>query len=162
VNLADLGKTVARFAPLIGAVLPLPGASVIGNAIAAAFGGDINDPAELIKRIEGDPEAQIKLKQIESNERMTIDTLAIQRIALSNEDRANARQREITLKDTTPAFIAKVFIGGYMLLLLIIILLLKFSTVNAFEEKILEMTLIGLSNAIMLILAYYFGATNKG
>jgi len=161
-NLVELGKTVAKFAPILGEVIPLPGAALIGKAIGAAFGGDINDPDDLARRIENDPDAAIKLRQIAMDERLGVEQLAVEHIRLSNEDRANARQREIIVRDSTPAFIAKLFIAGYIGMLLVIILLLKFSTVNAFEEKILEMTIIGVSNAIMLILSYYFGANNKG
>ena len=34
----ELGKTVANFAPLLGDLLPIPGAGVAGKLIAAAFG----------------------------------------------------------------------------------------------------------------------------
>jgi hypothetical protein len=161
-NLAELGKTVAKFAPLLGAIVPLPGASLIGHAIAETFGGSLDNPADLIHRIEGDAEASVKLKQIETQGQADLARIAVDHIRAANEDRANARAREIALKDTTPATIAKLFISGHLFMLTVIILLLKFSTVNAFEEKILEMTIVGMSNAIMLILAYYFGATNKG
>lgn len=160
-GLEKLGKTIANFAPLLGAVIPLPGASIIGQAVARAFGGNINDPEDLANKIANDADASVKLRQIAMDEALGVERLAIDKIRLENEDRANARQRQIATNDNTPNVIAKLVIFGYMFIMVVVILLLKFSTVNNFEEKILEMTIISMSNAVMLVLAYYFGASNN-
>jgi hypothetical protein len=160
-NLSDLGKTVAKFAPLLGAVLPVPGGLAIGQAIAAAFGGDINNPSDLINRIQLDPDASVKLKQIESNERIEIERLAVDRIRAQNEDRDSARRREIETKDKIPGQLAMIFTGGYLLMIALVVFLIKFANLNSVEEKVVELALMGLTNAEMLILAYYYGAANK-
>ena len=64
-----LGKVVARAAPLLGSLLPIPGGAALGGLIAGAFGGNPNDPAELAKLIEADPDSAVKLKQIEAAHR---------------------------------------------------------------------------------------------
>lgn len=160
-GLEKLSKVVANFAPLLGAVIPLPGASLVGQAIARAFGGDINNPDDLANKIQNDADASVKLRQIAMDESLGVERMAVDKMRLGNEDRANARQRQIALSDNTPNLIAKFIIVGHMLLLMVVILLLKFSTVNNFEEKILEMTIMSMSNAVMLVLAYYFGASNN-
>lgn len=160
-SLSDLASVVAKYSPLLGKLLPIPGGEFIGEAISIAFGGSIENPRDLAKKIESDPDASIKIQEIISNEQVALQQLIVQQHALINQDLSNARDREIKLADSTPGLIAKIFIGGYLSIIVIIVLLLKFSTVNAFEEKILEMTLIGLSNAVVMILSYYFGASNR-
>jgi hypothetical protein len=160
-SLADLGKTVAKYAPLLGAVLPVPGGAAIGAAIASVFGGDINNPDDLIKRITTDPESAVKLKQIESNEKIEIERLAIDRIRAGNEDRDSARKREATIHDKVPGQLAYVFTAGYLIIVIIVIMLVKFTDLNNMEEKLCELALMGMSQAEMLILAYFYGASNK-
>jgi hypothetical protein len=95
-SLADLSKTVAKYAPLLGAVLPIPGGAVLGKVIADVFGGDVKNTEDLVKRIEGDPDAAIKIKTIESNERIEIEKLIVlkHQVEIENEvkDRDSARK----------------------------------------------------------------------
>jgi hypothetical protein len=160
-NWQEIGGTVAKYAPLLGAVLPIPGAEFIGKAIQQVFGPDVKDSKELIQKIEQDPDAAIKLRNIEAQEKIMLDKLLVDRLALQIQDRESARNREIIIRDKTPGYMSLIFTIGYVATLLIVILLLKFSTVNAFEEKILEVIIANLSNANMFILAYYFGSTNS-
>ncbi len=160
-DLKKLGKTVSKFAPLLGAILPIPGGEMIGSAIKEAFAEPDDDINTVVKKIEADPNAKVKLQQIMSEERIAIEQLAVDRLSIEQAERANARQREIELKDRTPSLIALTIISGYMLMMLVVIFTLKFFTLNAFEEKILEVMLASLSSAVMFVLAYYFGASNK-
>ena len=66
-SLEALGSLIAKSAPLLGGVLAGPAGAAIGSVIAAKFGGNINDTSDLINRIEGDPNAKIKLLDIQSN-----------------------------------------------------------------------------------------------
>lgn len=71
-NWKDLGKTVAKFAPLLGDLLPIPGAGIAGKLIASAFGVD-NTPDAIAQAIAADPDAGIKLATIESNNRAALE-----------------------------------------------------------------------------------------
>jgi hypothetical protein len=157
-NLSDLGKTVAKYAPLLGAVLPLPGGAAIGAIIAEVFGGDVNKPEELISLIQNDPQAVLKLKEIQSNQDIEITRII-------TADKQNARQREIdyikatgkddrTLKNlayfTTIGFFGTLF-------------LLFFPQVDLNEaEKQLLALLIGmLASKWQTVMDYFFGSSNK-
>jgi len=142
-NLKDLGNTVAKFAPALGSVLPLPGGALLGTIIGDLFGGSLANTEELIKKINGDTEAKTKLIQIELDHKEKIATLALQereayfkhqidtglldKDAYSSEvaDRSNARSREVEMArvghpDSTPKLI---LIGLFLLIGLITILI---------------------------------------
>jgi len=67
-NWKELGRTVASFAPLLGKLLPIPGAGIVGDLIASAFGTS-NTPDAIHAAIKADPEAATKLAKIEADNR---------------------------------------------------------------------------------------------
>jgi hypothetical protein len=73
-------KTIASLAPMLGAVLPIPGGAAIGQLIASTFGGDSNNPDELTRLIQADPDAALKLKEIESNNKVALEKLLIKKV----------------------------------------------------------------------------------
>jgi hypothetical protein len=81
----DTLKKIASAAPLLGRLLPIPGAGVAGDLIAAAFGTK-NDPESLEAAINADPNAVLKLREIEDNNR----TLLQQQLILAETARIQA------------------------------------------------------------------------
>jgi len=82
----ELGSMVGKYAPLIGNLLPIPGAGVAGTLLAAAFGTD-KTPDAIHAAIKADPEAAIKLAKIEADNRVALqaqvlsaETLRIQSV----------------------------------------------------------------------------------
>jgi len=65
-NWKDLGKTVGKFAPLLGDLLPIPGAGIAGKLIASALGVE-NTPDAIHNAIKQDPEAALRLAKIEAD-----------------------------------------------------------------------------------------------
>src|SRR3972149_2103011 len=94
-----LSEIVSKYAPLLGSVIGGPAGGAIGALVASQFGTDPKDTDDLIKRIEGDPEAATKLMQLQL-------TYWTDLVKLANEDRANARNREIQVRDKIPAILA--------------------------------------------------------
>jgi hypothetical protein len=157
-SLSDLGKTVAKYAPLLGAVLPIPGGVAIGQAIAAVFGGDPQNTDDLIKRIEGDPDREIKLKQIEATKETEITRLIL-------ADKQSARQREIDYikatgkTDQTLKYLSFIVTFGFFIALFL--LFLPALDVNE-QEKNLILVLLGmLASKWQTIIDYYFGSSDK-
>lgn len=98
-NLAALAKTaVKNGAPLIGAVLGTPAGVAIGQLVAKAFGSDESDysTTDLINKINLDPDAKIKLAEIESNYKIELEKIILQntfnQMKSANENTANARE----------------------------------------------------------------------
>lgn len=61
---ADLGKTLAQSAPLVGTALLGPAGGAIGTGLAALFGTD-SDPDKIAQAINADPVAVLKLRKFE-------------------------------------------------------------------------------------------------
>jgi hypothetical protein len=72
---SKLGEKVANMAPVLGSALG-PGGTAVGSLIATAFGTE-NDPDEIGKAIQGDPEAAAKLKRIEAEHAEEMRRLAM-------------------------------------------------------------------------------------
>jgi hypothetical protein len=157
-----LAKAVSKHAPLLGAVLRFPGSMALGAAIARVFGGNIENVDDLIALISDDPDADFKLEQLEAHERFEIERLAVERIRAGNEDRANARNREIVTQDKLPGKIAITFIAGYFILAFGLLYAIVSDTIDQAEQNVIVEMLKELSLALMLILAYYFGSSNNG
>lgn len=86
-DFSELGKTIAKAAPILGSILGGPAGGAVGALISAKFGGDSSNADDLYKRIQADPESEVKLKQIEADHDIELKTLAItsENNRLSNE-----------------------------------------------------------------------------
>jgi hypothetical protein len=129
INLQTLVHTVAQVAPLLGNALAGPGGAAVGQVIAAKLGGNSGTPEALHALIQNDPDARLKLKQIESDHQMELQRLTLQAASQALQetfqDRSSARQREIstasilsTQRDHTPAVLAYLLTSGLFLVIL--------------------------------------------
>ena len=104
----EVAKMISKMAPLLGSVLGGPVGGAVGgvvSAIANLFGVDPdeaqNNPSVLVEAIEKDPEAAIKLKELENNLRIELQKLLIEQDKMMLADIAGARQREIEIVKAT-------------------------------------------------------------
>jgi len=114
-TLQSLAKSIAHMAPLLGGALAGSSGSAVGGMIATKFGGDLQQLETLKNLIHADPDAALKLKEIEKdivaiqNLTAQVSAQAMQSVLI---DRNHARQREINLsntanpRDRTPAILA--------------------------------------------------------
>lgn len=127
-DITDLGRTVAKFAPLLGGALSGPCGATLGSIIASVFGTDASKPDRLQNIIITDPDAAVKLKQIESDHQLELQKMVIQAAQenLQNilSDRESARQREAAIdntpfaaRDKTPAILAYLLTLGVFIAL---------------------------------------------
>lgn len=139
-------------APAIATALGSPLAGLAVSAIAKQFG--VADEVEAVtKAIKADPEAALKLKQLEHDKFKAI-----------LEDKANARQREANVvqsenapllnKIVTPALALGVTGLSFLLFAVLI-----FVEVKPEAKDILIYILGVLSAAVTQILSYYFGSS---
>ncbi|TGW14462.1 hypothetical protein EIL50_05420, partial [bacterium NHP-B] len=70
----DLGKTVVSAAPVLGGLLGGPVGTAAGTLIASVFGVDPN-PEAVAKAVKDDPEAFVRLKEIELNHKEEIHSM---------------------------------------------------------------------------------------
>lgn len=75
-----LGKKIAKIgAPLLGTAIGGPAGPVLGALVASAVGGDAEDPGSIGRAIDANPEAAVRLAEVESNNRVRLEELAVRR-----------------------------------------------------------------------------------
>ena len=124
-NLESLGKAIAKYgAPILGGVVAGPAGATIGQLVASAFNGDLNDPESIIQTIAADPQSRLKLAEIQSSEKIELQRLLIlgermrlenesKQLELTNENTKNAREENTKQKTHYPQFLSTVVVIGF-------------------------------------------------
>lgn len=95
---ADVGKAVAKVAPVLGGILGGPPGIVVGaaGALLGSFLGVDSDPEAITKAL-ADPDTLLKLKQLESDERQRLLEWQTAQLNAELENIKSAREREVAL-----------------------------------------------------------------
>ena len=150
----DLISMVSKFAPAIGTALGGPLGGLAVSAIAERLG--VKDEVEAVtKAIKADPEAAMKLKQLE-----------IEKFKAVLADKDSARNREATIATSEKAPLLNKLISPALALIVVsawvgIQFTLINSTVPQEMRELVARVLGTLDGALMVILSYYFGASTK-
>lgn len=151
----DWKSFVIRVAPTLGSVLqgPLSGVAVAFLA-SKLLDGPVDDQDAALSEIIGaqTPEVLAKLIALDGDFKNSLGSLNIDESLL--RDVAQAREREMTLRDHTPAVLAAVVTAG----LFAIIFMLIFVPIPADSINIVNIMLGSLSTAWMNVIGYYFGS----
>ena len=94
----DVGKAVAKVAPILGGVIGGPVGAIAGaaGALVGSFLGVDADPDAITKAL-ADPETLVKLKQLESDERQRLLEWQTAQLNAELENVKSAREREVAL-----------------------------------------------------------------
>ena len=150
----ELITMVSKFAPAIGTALGGPLGGMAVSALAERFG--VEDEIEAVtKAIKGDPEAAMKLKELE-----------IQKFKAILEDKNSARVREVSIATNEKAPLLSKLISPALALIVVVAWVgIQFTLLNTTvpqEMRELVARVLGtLDGALMVILSYYFGASTK-
>lgn len=71
----DLAQTVGKAAPLVGTLLGGPAGAAVGGLVAAALGTG-NSPSEVQQALVTNPDAAVKLKELENQRELRLHELA--------------------------------------------------------------------------------------
>lgn len=112
----DIASDVAKAAPILGGLLGGPAGAAVGGLIASALGTG-NDPAQISAALATNPDAFVKLKQIEAEQATRLRELAV--TAESNRLQAETAQlatvntsiQAETKADHWPTYAWRPFIG---------------------------------------------------
>jgi hypothetical protein len=166
-GLKDLtASLIKKGAPLLGSVIGGPVGSTVGEVVASAFGADPDDPNDIISKIEADPEAATKLRDLEAKHRERLEELKLEEahIALAEKsiylaDTQSAREREKAIvertgkKDINLYVLAWVVVGGFFVLTGI--LMFK----GVVNNPVLDILFGGLVSGFATVLGYFFGSS---
>lgn len=166
-DLKTLAETIARLgAPLIGTVLGGPAGSAIGSIIAAEFGGNSNNLDDLVSKINSDPNAASKLAEIQSNQKIQLQNIAMQMAA--NDLKAETDRQAIAADDSASARKMKADTKSYMPEMMSVIIMLGMSVciwiasqVNepANNQDILYMLFGSVSSAFGAVVQFWLGSS---
>lgn len=150
--------------PFLSAASSLGGplGTMAAARIGAALGVDKVEADKIQEKLaEGmmNPETLAKLKQAEHEFELQMRAMGFENIQkleqIAAEDRANARAREIAVKDRLPAVLAvSVTIGFFLLITLIV-----FRTIPMESQAIVNIMVGSLGTAWVGIINYYFGSS---
>lgn len=153
-NWSKLGEKVAGFAPLLGTAIGGPAGGAIGSLVASAFGVE-NKPDKILQAIEADPEAAIKLKSIEIENKTELQRIAVDLAKAEIADKQNARQEnKHSRMPAILSFALSVVIVG-------IIYLLFYTTVPEGSKDVLFMLLGVVVKEWGGAMQYWFGTTRS-
>lgn len=97
-----VGQRLADIAPMLGTVVGGPAGTAIGSVIAATL-GTANNPEAVLAEIKNNPEAALKLKELEHAERASIRAQALamaqNEVNLAGLEMADQQQARTTHKD---------------------------------------------------------------
>lgn len=154
-------EIISPLAPVLGGMIGGPAGATAGLALKQALLGDksASDEQLLNTVTHLNPENQLALKQADYDYQLNMARIDAQ-------ERDSARNRELGLAqagvvDKTPARIAFSFIGGYFTLAVIILIAICTQQVSSEEMQPIVQLLKDLGYAVMLVLSYYFGASNN-
>ena len=163
-KVANFVKTAA---PILGTCIGGPVGTLAGGAvslIASAFGvEDIENPEAIYNAIASDPEAVVKLKQIELDNKTELTRIALQRDEAYLKDTQSARQREIEMAKAT----GKKDINLYVLAWLVVvgffssIGVLTFVTLPPDSSGVVFILFGALVAGFGSVMNYFFGTTKS-
>jgi len=150
-----LGIDIAKLgAPILGGALGGPGGATIGAMVASLFDADPNDPNDIALKMAGNPEAALKLRELELNNKTELEKIYLM-------DIQSARQREVDVTKATgqmnmPMYVlAGIIVAGFFGLILV---LMKY-TVPEGSREVAFMLFGSLSTSFGAVVTYFFGSS---
>ena len=157
-DIKNLAQFVLKVAPILGGIIGGPVGSAAISLIANAFNGKASDIPGLIEKISADPEAQIKLKQIEA-QLIQIDS---QNYSKEVDDRISARDREKDFIDKLgkPDYLMPFLSISITLGFFAVLICLMFTTVCDADHDVLYTMMGFLGSTFIHTYQYYFGGSH--
>lgn len=161
----DVGKAVGKFAPMLGTALGGPVVGGLVSVIAGALGveGPDPQPEQIMAAIQADPEAALKLRTVEENNKVEIERIALQKDIAYLEDRQDARARQVASegatgkKDINLYALAWIIVGGFFALTG----MLCFVSLPKDASGVIFMLFGSLSTAFGCVISYFFGSSKS-
>lgn len=164
----DVGGAIKKFAPILGTVIGGPAGGALGgvvSTVASAFGLGEEEatPQKLSDIISSDPEAAIKLKQIESEHKIELEKLAFQMESIRLADTQNARKREMDIvkatgkRDWNLYALSWIVVAGFFSLCAMLMVV----SLPKGQNEVIFMLFGALSSGFGQVLQYFFGSSKS-
>lgn len=151
----DIAGAVGKAAPIVGTLLGGPAGAAVGGLISMALGTD-NNPDAVSAALAGNPDALVKIKELEVNAQVQLQQLAVQAEQNRLVDVQSARARQTANpKDYTPQVLAYLVTVGFFGTLAA----LAFAKLDPATQNTLLVMVGTLSTAWVAIVGFYFGSS---
>lgn len=152
----DIAGVIGSVAPTIASALGGPLAGTAIGAISHALGMPDAAP-DAVQAIvtKATPEQLLAIKQAEEEFALSMRKLDIDVLTIQAGDRASARQREVAVRDVTPAVLALALTVGFFGLLG----WMMYQAPPTGSRDILNVMLGSLGTGWITMLSYYYGAS---
>ncbi len=151
---SELGEAIANYAPLLGGVIGGPAGGAIGSIVASVFGVK-NEPDAILEAVKADPEAAIKLRMIELDNKAELQNIAVELAKSEILDKQNARMEN--KHSSVPAALSAVL----SMVIVIIIYLLFYTPVPEESKDVLFMLLGVVVKEWGGAMQFWFGTTRS-
>jgi hypothetical protein len=156
-NWSDLKSVVSKAAPVVGTLLGGPAGAAVGGLVAAALGTD-NTPDAVSAALIGNPDAIVKLQELQTNAKVQLQQLAVTAEQNRLADVQNARARQTANpKDYTPQCLAAGVTVGFFCVLGAVML----ADLPQGVHDLLLVMVGALQTAWTAIISYYFGSSKE-
>lgn len=92
-NWMDIGRQAIQMgAPILGGALGGPAGAAVGAMIANQFGIDTPTPTNIMAAIKADPEAALKLREVELRHQERLTEMEVERFRIETVDVQDARK----------------------------------------------------------------------
>ncbi len=153
-------SVIASVAPLLGTALGGPFGALAGGFIAKALGGKDTpaSPADIEKALGiQDPATMIALKKADDDFKTHMADVGLTEDQLVYQDTEGARQREIAVKDSTPAILAYLLTAGVIALVFCLFKL----DIPADNKAVMFSVAGAVVSTWTLAMGYYFGSSRQ-
>ena len=151
---SEIGRKVADAAPLLGVALGGPAGAAIGALVASTL-GTAGNPAEVLKKLQADPAAMIRMQELEQQERESLrgHVLGIAQAELADQQQARLVHKDHWMPSALTILLAMMvaaITGGMM-----------FFTVPVESKEVLFLVVGQLLGAFATAVAFWLGSSRS-
>jgi len=162
----DVGNVIKKAAPILGTAIGGPYGAAAGGVISLICGAlgiedDSPDPEKVMQQIQADPEALVKLREIELGHKTELERILLERDRIHIADVADARRREVETtkstgkRDINLYILAWLVVAGFFILIGILI----WATMPQSNIGPVNQLFGALAAGFGMVLQYFFGSS---
>lgn len=152
-----IGFSVAKYAPLLSSLLGTPLAGIGISLLAKVFGVDGKDIKALNEAMINDPNADLKIKELELKHKEILMQLLSNDYVVEVDDRKDARKNAVLYKDFL-RHMAYLVTGGFFVALLLLFMPLNY---NPTARELLSMLVGMLASKWQTIIDFFYGSSRE-
>lgn len=172
-NWSDIGNLVGKAAPMVGTLLGGPAGAAVGSLVATALGTN-NDPDSVNAILAGNPEALVKIQELQLNAKIQLQQLLVTaennrltaegaQYSAEAADRANARSLAAAQpNDMVRPVLTMVVLGGSLFVVVAILMGWANSVITDATAALTVGTVLGIWLGMTKeVMGFWFGMTKE-